>query len=83
MTLIGFERPSKIQSFLLLTFSVTVFMLGEKKCLYAMGPSKETFPGLFAMLMQLFKIDKKMNGLFETEAPFRSAELISSDNFGI
>ena len=48
-----------------------------------MGPSKETFPGLFAMLMQLFKIDKKMNGLFETEALFRSAELISSDNFGI
>lgn len=35
------------------------------------------------MLMQLFKTDKKMNGLFETEAPFRTAELISSDNFGI
>lgn len=63
-------------------FSYCVYARGEK-CLYAVGPSKETFSGLFAMLMQLFKTDKKMNGLFETEAPFRTAELISSDNFGI
>lgn len=47
------------------------------------GTIKRNFFWPFAMLMQLFKTDKKMNGLFETEAPFRTAELISSDNFGI
>lgn len=57
-------------------------MLGEKNVYMQWDHQKKLFLA-FAMLMQLFKTDKKMNGLFETEAPFRTAELISSDNFGI
>lgn len=82
MTLTGLERPIKIQNFLPFTFSVTMFMLGERNVYRQWDHQKKLFLGLFAMLMQLFKTDK-MNGLFESEAPFRSAELISSDNFGI
>lgn len=46
------------------------------------GTVRRNFFLSFCHANQVFKSDEKMNGLFEAEAPFKCAELISSDNFG-
>ena len=57
-------------------------MLGEKNVYMQWDHQKKLFLA-FCHAHATIKTDKKMNGLFETEAPFRTAELISSDNFGV